>query len=101
MRYKIPITPAFGSVMNATSEGTINDPTFEKQFTLKVYITTCYLLGGESGEEEVEIFTAEGCQFSSLSQCKEALKIMSKCKNTFYGLVKGGVYVYARAGTKE
>ena len=42
MRCKIPITPAFGSVMNATSEDTINDPTFEKQFTLKVYITTCY-----------------------------------------------------------
>ena len=27
---KIPITPVFGSVMNATSEGTISDPTFDK-----------------------------------------------------------------------
>ena len=27
MRCKIPITPAFGSVMDATSEGTINDQT--------------------------------------------------------------------------
>ena len=30
MRCAIPITPAFGSVMNATSEGTISDPTLDK-----------------------------------------------------------------------
>ena len=30
MRCKIPITPAFGSVMDATSEGTINDPTLDQ-----------------------------------------------------------------------
>ena len=30
MRCKIPITPAFGEVINATSEGLISDPTFKK-----------------------------------------------------------------------
>ena len=41
------------------------------------------------------------CNATPLSKCKEALKIMSKCNNTFYGLVKGGVYVYAPAGSKK
>ena len=48
--------------------------------------------------EQVGIFTSEGCQFFPLSACKEALNIMSKCPSTFYGLVKGGVYVYAPHG---
>ena len=30
MRYKIPITPAFRAVMNATTEGMMSDPTFKK-----------------------------------------------------------------------
>ena len=30
MRCEIPITPAFGEVMNATSEGLISDPTSKK-----------------------------------------------------------------------
>ena len=38
MRFKIPITPAFGSVKNATSESTINDPTFEKLGITGIYI---------------------------------------------------------------
>ena len=100
MRCKIPITPAFGEVMNATSEGLISDPTFKKLGIKAINIEVMHhnllsvhqvCTGGKSGEEEVGIFTSEGCQFFPLSKCKEALKIMSKCNNTFYGLVKGGV----------
>ena len=78
MRCKIPITPAFGSVMNATSEGIINDPTFDKLEIKAIHIEGMHhnLLSvyqvcavGESGEEQVGILT----------QCKEALKITSKC----------------------
>ena len=110
MRCKIPITPAFGSVMNATSEGTISDPTFDKLGIKAIHIEGMHhnllsvyqvCAGGGSGEEQVGIFTAEGWQFFPLSQCREALKIMSKCSNTFYGLVNGGVFVYAPAGTKK
>ena len=110
MRCKIPITPAFGEVMNATSEGLINDPTFKQLGIKAIHIEGMHhnllsvhqvCTGGESGEEQVGIFTSEGCQFFPLSKCKEALKIMSKCSNTFYGLVNGGVYVYAPAGTKK
>ena len=54
--------------------------------------------GGTSGQEQVGIFTSEGCRFFPLSACREALNIMSKCPSTFYGLVKGGVYVYAPHG---
>ena len=49
-------------------------------------------------QEQVGIFTSAGCQFFPLSVCREALNIMSKCSSTFYGLVKGGVYVYAPHG---
>ena len=110
MRCKIPITPAFGSVMNATLEGTISDPTFDQLGIKAIHIEGMHrnllsvyqvCAGGESGEEQVGIFTSEGCQFFPLSKCKEALKIMSKCSNTFYGLVNGGVYVYAPAVTKK
>ena len=110
MRCRIPITPAFGEVMNATSEGLIRDPTFKKPGIKAIHIKRMHhnllsvhqvCTGGESGEEQVGIFTSEGCQFFPLSKCKEAFKIMSKCNNTFYGLVKGGVYVYAPAGSKK
>ena len=107
MRCKMPITPA---VMNATSGSTINDPTLEKLGIKAIYIEGMHhnlfsvyqvYAGGESGEEQLGIFTAEGCQFFPLSQFKEALRIMFKCKNTFYGLVKGELYDYAPAGTKK
>ena len=107
IRCKIPITPAFGAVMNATS---ISDPTFKELGIKAIHIEGMHhnllsvhqvCTGGESGEEQVGIFTSEGCQFFPLSKSREALKIMSTCKNTFYGLVKGGVYVYAPAGSKK
>ena len=49
----------------------------------------------------LSFFLSFTVQFFPLSKGKEALKIMSKCNNTFYGLVKAGVYVYARAGSKK
>ena len=111
MRCKIPITPAFGEVMNATSEGLINDPTFKQLGIKAIHIEGMHhnllsvhqvCTGGVSGEEKVGIFTSEGCQFFPLPKCKEALKIIvSKCNNTFYGLLKGGVYVYAPAGSQK
>ena len=110
MRCRIPITPAFGGVMNATSEGLISDPTFKKLGIKAIHIEGMHrnlqsvhqvCKGGESGEEQVGIFTSEGCQFFPLSKCKEAFKIMSKCNNTFYGLVKGGVFSYAPAGPEK
>ena len=110
VRCKIPITPAFGGVMNATSEGMISDPIFQDLGIKTIHIEGMHhnllsvhqlCTGGESGEDQVRIFTSEGCHFFTLSKCREALKIMSKCNNTFYGLVKAGVYVYARAGSKK
>ena len=107
MRCKIPITPAFGAVMNATSESLINDPTFKELDINAIHIEGMHhnlmsvhqvCTGGNTGEEHVGIFTSEGGQFFPLSKCREALKIMSKCNNTFYGLV---VYVYAPAGSKK
>ena len=38
MRCKIPITPAFGAVMNATSEGLISDPTFKGRGIIAIHI---------------------------------------------------------------
>ena len=107
---KIPITPVFGSVMNATSEGTINDQTLGQLGIKAIHIECMHhnllsvyqvCAGGEQGEEQVGIFTSERCKFFPLSKCKEAFKIMSKCSNTFYGLVNGGVNMYAPAGTKK
>ena len=110
IRCKIPITPAFGAVMNATSEGMIGDPIFKELGIKAIHIEGMHhnllsvhqvCTGGESSEEQVSIFTSEGCQFFPLSKSREALKIMSACKNASYGLVKGGVYVYAPVGSKK
>ena len=109
-RCRIPITPAFGAVMNATSEGLISDPTFNELGIKAIHIEGMHhnllsvhqvCTGGKAGEEQVGIFTSEGCKFFPFSKSREALKIMPTCKNTFCGLVKGGVYVYAPAGSRE
>ena len=109
-RWKIPITPAFEAVMDATSEGLIGDSTFKEMGIKAIHIEGMHhnllsihqvCTGGETGEEQVGIFTSEGCQFFPLSKSREALKIMSTCKNAFYGFVKGGVYVHAPAGPKK
>ena len=71
MRCKIPITPAFGEVMNATSEGLISDPTFKKLRIKAIHIEGIHhnllsvhqvCTGGESGEEQVGVFPSEGRQ---------------------------------------
>ena len=107
MSCRIPITPAFESVLNATAEGVISNPTLTKLGIYAIHIDGMHhnllsaqqvCAGGTSGQEQVGIFSSEGCQFFPLSACREALNIMSKCPSTFYGLVKGGVYVYAPHG---
>ena len=71
MRCRIPITPAFGEVMNATSEGLISDPTFKKLRIKAIHIEGIHhnllsvhqvCTGGESGEEQVGVFPSEGRQ---------------------------------------
>ena len=93
--------------MNATSEGLISDPTFKGLGIKAIHIEGMHhnllsvhqvCTGGESGDKQAELFTSEGCQFFPLSKTREAQKIMSTCN---LQLVKGGVYVYARAGTKK
>ena len=110
IRCKIPITSAFRAVLNATTEGLISDPTYRELGIKAIQIEGMHhnllsvhqvCTGGESGEEQVGIFISEGCKFFPLSKSREALKIMSTCTNTFYGLVKGGVYVYAPTGSKK
>ena len=73
--------------MNATSEGLISNPRFKKLGIKAICIEGMHhnllsvhqvCTGGGSGEEQVSIFTSEGCQFFPLSKCKEALKVMSK-----------------------
>ena len=85
-RYRIPITPAFGAVMNATSEGLISDPTFNELGIKTIHIEGMHhnllpvhqvCTGGESSEEQIGIFTSEGRKFFPLSKSREALKIMS------------------------
>ena len=96
--------------MKATSEGLISDPTFKGLGIKAINIESMHhnllsvhqvCTGEESGEEQVGIFTSEGCLYYPLSKCRDAHKIMSRCKNTFCGLVKEGVYVYAPAGAKK
>ena len=76
--------------MNATSEGLISDPTFKELDIKDIHIEGMHnnllsvhqvCTGGESGEEQVGIFTSEGCKFFPLSK---ALKIMSTWMHTFY-----------------
>ena len=69
MGCKIPITPVFGAVMNATTqEGMISDPTFKKLRIKAIHIEGMQhdllslhqvCTGGESGDEQVGIFTSE------------------------------------------
>ena len=84
MSCRIPITPAFGSVLNATAEGVISDPTLTKLGIRAIHIDGMHhnllsvyqvFAGGKSGKEQVGILTSEGCQFSPLSACREALNI--------------------------
>ena len=73
MSCHIPITPAFGSVLNARKLGirVIHIDGMHHNLLSVHQVFT-------SGQEQVGIFTSEGCQFFPLSACREALNIMSK-----------------------
>ena len=74
--------------MNATSGGLIGDPIFQDLGIKAIHIKGMHnnllsvhqeCTGGESGEEQVGIFTSEGCQFFPLSNSR-----LCQCNNTFY-----------------
>ena len=101
---RVPITPAFGEMITATSEGSIRDPRLGQLNIRALHVDKMHhnLLsvhqlceGGESRTKQVGVFTDEGCRFFPLNQCRDALKLLSSKPQTFYGLAQNGVYIYA------
>ena len=103
-RCNSPITPAFGEVTRATTEGTINDSVLG-QLGLRVLhvdnmnhkLLSVHQVcdGGSQHQHQVGVFTNEGCRFFPLEDCRDALKLLSTKKQTFQGLAQDGVYVYS------
>ena len=103
-RCNIPITPTFGEVTRATTEGTINDSVLG-QLGLRVLhvdnmnhkLLSVHQVcdGGSQHQYQVGVFTNEGCRFFPLEDCRDALKLLSTKKQTFRGLAQDGVYVYS------
>ena len=105
----IPITPAFGSIVRATTEGTINDPVLSLMGIRVLQVDDMHhkllsvhqvCAGGNNNQKQVgvftdEVFTDEGCRFFPLDTCWDALKLLSNKKQTFYGLAHNGVYLYS------
>ena len=101
---RVPITPAFGEMTTATLEGSIRDPRLGQLNIRALHVDKMHhnLLsvhqlceGGESRTKQVGVFTDEGCRFFPLDHCRDALKLLSSKPQTFYGLAKNGVYIYA------
>ena len=102
----IPITPAFGSIIRATTEGAINDPVLSPMGIRVLQVDDMHhkLLsvhqvcsGGNNNQKQVGVFTDEGCRFSPLDTCWDALKLLSNKKQTLAhnGLAHNGVYLYS------
>ena len=101
---RVPITPAFGEMITATSEGSIRDHQLGQLNIRALHVEKMHhnLLsvhqlceGGDSRTKQIGVFTDEGCRFFPLDHCRDALKLLSSKPQTFYGLAKNGVYVYA------
>ena len=101
---KVPITPAFGEIITATSEGSIRDPRLGQLNIRALHVDKIHynLLfvhqlceGGESRTKQVGVFTDEGCRLFPLDHCRDAVKLLSSKPQTFCGLAKNGVYIYA------
>ena len=99
-----PLTPAFGEMITATSEGSIRDPRLGQLNIRALYVDKMHhnLLsvhqlceGGESRTKQVGVFTDEGCRLFPLDHCRDAVKLLSSKPQTFCGLAKNGVYIYA------
>ena len=98
----IPITPAFGSIIRATTEGTINYPVLSPMGIRVLHVDDMHhkllsvhqvCVGGNNNKRQVGVFTDEGCRFLPLDTCWDALNLLSKKKQTFYGLAHNGVYL--------
>ena len=103
-RCNIPITPAFGEVKSATTEGTINDSVLVQlgirvlhvdNMSHKLLSVHQVREGGSQHHHQVGVFTNEGCRFFPVEGCGDALKLLSAKKQTFQGLAQDGVYVYS------
>ena len=101
-RCNIPITPAYGEVIRATTEGIIKDNVLGQLGIRVLHVDNMNhkLLsvhqvcdGGSQHHHKVGVFTNEGCRFFPLEDCRDALKLLSTKKQTFQGLA--GVYVYS------
>ena len=100
----IPISPAFGSIIRATTKGTINDPVLSPIGIRVLHVDNMHhkllsvhqvCAGGNNNQRQVGAFTDEGCRFFPLDTCWDALKLLSNKKQTFYGLAHNGVYLYS------
>ena len=71
----IPITPAFGSIIRATTEGTINDPVLSPMGIRVLHVDDMHhkllsvhqvCAGGNNNQRQVGVFTDEGCRLFPL-----------------------------------
>ena len=93
-RCNIPITPTFGEVTRATTEGTINDSVLGQlgirvlhidNMNHKLLVVHQVCDGRSQHHHQLDVFTNEGCRFFPLSTEKQ----------TFQGLAQDGVYVHS------
>ena len=101
---KTPITPAFGEVLCATAEGHIRDDIIGPMVIKALHIPAMHqnllsvhqlCAGGASGQQQVGIFTSEGCKFFNRENNRDVLQTLSTRRDTLHGLAKQGVYMYS------
>ena len=101
---KTPITPAFGEVLCATAEGHIRDDIIGPMVIKALHIPAMHqnllsvhqlCAGGASGQQQVGIFTSEGCKFFNRDNNRDVLQTLSTRRDTIHGLAKQGVYMYS------
>ena len=83
---KVPITPAFGEMITATSEGSIRDSRLGQLRIQALHVDKMHhhLLsvhqlcgGGDFRTKQIGVVTDEGCRFFPLDHCRDALKLLS------------------------
>ena len=103
---KVPITPAFGKILCATSDGIIRDNILGQLGVRALHVEGMHqnLLsvnqvcnGGTNGLQQLGIFTSEGCVFFPIEECRDVLRTLSSRSKTFFGLAQWGVYLYSAA----
>ena len=82
----IPITPAFGFIIRAITEGTINNPVLSPMGIRGLHVDDMHhkLLSvhqvcaeGNNNQRQVGVLTDEGCRISPLDTSWDALKLLS------------------------